>query len=83
MRRKPGEGAVAYIGLKKRWIVEVANSWLGNYGQLRRSTDKKTKHRQAALNSRTVFLIIGRLIDHRNKYWRTTTANLSADPPGT
>lgn len=70
MRRKPGEGAVAYIGLKKRWIVEVANSWLGNYGQLRRSTDKKTKHREAALQFATVFLIIGRLIDHRNKYWR-------------
>lgn len=70
MRRKPGEGAVPYIGLKKRWIVEVANSWLGNYGQLRRSTDKQNSHRNAALQFAITILIIGRLIDHRNKYWR-------------
>ena len=66
MRRQPGQGAVPYVGLGKRWIVEVANSWLANYGQLRRSTDRQDKHRIAALQ----FAITSRLIDHRNKYWR-------------
>lgn len=70
MRRKPGQGAVPYIGLKKRWIVEAANSWLGNNGQLRRSTDKRNRHRQAALQLATTILIISRLITHRNRYWR-------------
>jgi len=70
MRRKPGEGAVPYIGLKKRWIVEVANAWLAANGQLRRNTDRKTKHRIAALDFATAILMTSRLINHRNKYWR-------------
>lgn len=70
MRRKPHQGAVAYIGLKKRWIVEAANSWLANYGQLRRNTDRRTQHRHAALCLAITFLITNRLIDHRNRHWR-------------
>ena len=75
MRRKPGEGAVAYIGLKKRWIVEVANSWLANYGQLRRNTDRRNKHRTAALQLAITFLITSRLLKHRNRHWRDAHGN--------
>lgn len=67
MRRKPHQGAVKYIGLKKRWIVEAANSWLANYGQLRRNTDKHNQHRNAALCLAITILITSRLIDWRNQ----------------
>ncbi len=50
--RKPGhdgpaEPAPAPLGL--RWRVERTNSWLSNYGQLRRNTDRKPEHRLAQL----------------------------------
>ena len=37
------------VRLGLRWIVEATNSWLSNYGQLRRSTDRRSRHRHAAL----------------------------------
>ena len=51
-KRKPGhdgpaEPAPAPLGL--RWRVERTNSWLSNYGQLRRNTDRKPEHRLAQL----------------------------------
>jgi len=56
-------------GLKKqpltlglRWIVEATNSWWSNYGQLRRNTDRRSRHRHAALCLATTVLIIGRLL---------------------
>ncbi len=30
-----------------RWPVERTNSWLSNYGQLRRNTDRRIIHRLA------------------------------------
>ena len=39
-RRKPGEPAVVKVGLDRRWPVERTNSWLSNFGQLRRNTDR-------------------------------------------
>ena len=51
-----------------RWIVEATNSWLSNYGQLRRSTDRKTCHRHAALCLATTVLIIGKLLTWRDRY---------------
>jgi hypothetical protein len=32
-----------------RWPVERTNSWLSNYGQLRRNTDRRITHRLAAI----------------------------------
>ena len=49
------------IRLGLRWIVEATNSWLSNYGQLRRNTDRKTRHRHAALCLATTVLIVGKL----------------------
>jgi hypothetical protein len=63
---EPGEPHKLTLGL--RWIVEAANSWWSNYGQLRRSTDRRNRHRHAALQLATAVLIIGRLIDYRTRW---------------
>jgi transposase len=56
------------LTLGLRWIVEATNSWWSNYGQLRRSTDRRSRHRHAALCLATTILIIGRLLDYRNRW---------------
>jgi len=56
------------IRLGLRWIVEATNSWWSNYGQLRRNTDRRRRHRHAALCLATTILIIGRLIDWRDRW---------------
>jgi len=56
------------IRLGMRWIVEATNTWWSNYGQLRRNTDRRARHRHAALCLATTVLIVGRLIDHRNRW---------------
>ena len=63
---EPGEPHRLTLGL--RWIVEATNTWWSNYGQLRRNTDRRTRHRHAALRLATTVLIIGRLIDHRDRW---------------
>lgn len=62
-RKQPGQGAVALVGMGHRWIVEAANSWLCAYGQLRRNTDRTTRHRHAALCFAIALFITHRLID--------------------
>lgn len=69
-RRMPGQGRIQLVGFGRRWIAERTHSWLTNYGQLRRNTDRKTKHRHAALCLATTLLITARLIDHRNTHYR-------------
>lgn len=56
------------LRLGMRWIVEATNTWWSNYGQLRRNTDRKTIHRHTALCLATTVLIVGRLLDHRNRW---------------
>ena len=63
---EPGEAHRLTLGL--RWIVEAANSWWSNYGQLRRNTDRREQHRHAALRLATTVLMIARLIDYRNRW---------------
>ncbi len=65
---KPPPGTPHRLTLGLRWIVEATNSWFTNYGQLRRSTDRKNRHRHAALQLATAVLIVGRLIDYRNRW---------------
>jgi len=50
-----------------RWPVERTNSWLSNYGQLRRNTDRKPEHRLAQLALAVAFLLAAKLIDWRNR----------------
>jgi len=64
--KEPGKKQPVRLGL--RWIVEATNSWWSNYGQLRRNTDRRTRHRHAALCLATTVLIVGKLIDHRNRW---------------
>ncbi len=70
---KPPPGTPHRLTLGLRWIVESANSWLSNYGQLRRSTDRKTIHRHTALTLATIVLMTCRLIDYRDRWSPTPT----------
>jgi transposase len=54
-----------------RWPVERTNSWLSNFGALRRNNDRKTAHRLAQLALAIVFLLTAKLIDYRNR-WSVT-----------
>lgn len=67
-RRQPGDTRPKTITLGLRWIVEATNSWLSNYGQLRRNTDRKTCHRHAALCLATTVLIVGKLLTWRDRW---------------
>jgi transposase len=48
-RTRPGETTTVKqpMRLGLRWVVEGTNSWLSNYGQLRRNTDRHSRHRHA------------------------------------
>lgn len=65
---KPPPGTPHRLTLGLRWVVEATNTWWSNYGQLRRNTDRKRHHRHAALCLATTVLIIGRLIDYRDRW---------------
>jgi transposase len=69
-RSKPGETppVAQPMRLGLRWVVEGTNSWLSNYGQLRRNTDRSTRHRHAQLCLVVVLLITAKLIDWRNRW---------------
>lgn len=54
-----------------RWVIERTNSWLINYGQLRRNTDRKTSHRLAQIALAITCLITTKLIDW-HKRWNPT-----------
>lgn len=51
-----------------RWPVERTNSWLSNFGQLRRHTDRKSIHRISQLALAIVFIITAKLIDWKNRW---------------
>lgn len=56
------------VPLGMRWPVERTNSWLSNFGQLRRNTDRHTIHRLAQLALAITLLITAKLIDWRNRW---------------
>lgn len=65
---KPEPGTPHQLTLGCRWVVEATNTWLSNYGQLRRNTDRRNRHRHAALQLATAVIITGRLLDYRNRW---------------
>jgi hypothetical protein len=67
-RRQPGDHRPKSITLGLRWIVEATNSWLSNYGQLRRNTDRKNCHRHAAICLAVTVLIVGKLLTYRDRH---------------
>jgi len=56
-----------------RWPVERTNSWLSNYGQLRRNTDRRSSHRLAQLALAIALLLIAKLIDWRNRWSKASS----------
>ena len=51
------------VPLGKRWAVERTNSWLSNYGQLRRNTDRRSAHRASQLAFVVAILLVVKLLD--------------------
>lgn len=56
------------VPLGMRWPIERTNSWLSNFGQLRRNTDRRTAHRLAQLALAIAVLLTAKLIDWRNRW---------------
>jgi transposase len=54
------------VVLGQRWPVERTNSWLSNFGQLRRNTDRLTSHRAKAL---ALAIVITIKLVKRAKRW--------------
>lgn len=54
--------------LGMRWPVERTNSWLSNFGQLRRNTDRRIAHRLAQMALAITLLITAKLIDWRDRW---------------
>jgi transposase len=54
--------------LGMRWPVERTNSWLSNFGQLRRNTDRRIVHRLAQFALAVVILLTAKLIDWRDRW---------------
>jgi hypothetical protein len=50
------------VPLGMRWPIERTNSWLSNFGQLRRNTDRRVHHRLAQLALAVVLLITAKLM---------------------
>ena len=69
-KRPPGQANHTKLStpLGMRWTVERTNSWLSNYGQLRRNTDRHTHHRHAQLQLAITLIITSKLIDWRNRW---------------
>jgi transposase len=56
------------VPLGMRWPVERTNSWLANFGQLRRNTDRRVAHRLSQLALAIIVVITAKLIDWRNRW---------------
>jgi len=68
-QRRAGEPApTTKPALGMRWPVERTNSWLSNFGQLRRNTDRRVVHRLAQLALAVVLLITAKLVDWRARW---------------
>jgi len=68
-KRKRGDPSpTKKLPMGLRWPVERTNSWLSNFGALRRNTDLKTKHRLAQFALAVTFLLTAKLIDRRNRW---------------
>jgi transposase len=67
-QRRNGEPKKKPQKLGLRWPVERTNSWLSNFGQLRRNTDRRNIHRLAQLSLAIVCLLTAKLIDWRDRW---------------
>lgn len=67
-RKRGSTGPTPRQPMGLRWPVERTNSWLSNFGGLRRNNDRKTEHRLAQLALAIVFIITAKLVDWRNRW---------------
>ncbi len=69
-RRRRGDTTSSRPPLKLglRWAVERTNSWLSDYGQLRRNTDRFVAHRLAQLALAITLIITVKLIDWADRW---------------
>jgi transposase len=67
-RRRQHYRAAANRPDRHRWPIERTNSWLTNFGQLRRNTDRHSTHREAQLALAVTLIITAKLIDWRNRW---------------
>lgn len=51
-----------FVARNHRWQVERTNSWLTNFGQLRRNTDRHPDHRVAALELAIALIVTVKLV---------------------
>lgn len=68
VRRAGTAKAKKLVPLGMRWPIERTNSWLSNFGQLRRNTDRRTGHRLAQLALAIALLLTAKLIDWRDRW---------------
>jgi transposase len=69
--RKYGTRARNRLPLGRRWRIERTNSWLTNFGQLRRNTDRRPVHREAAMDLAVTFTLAAKLIKWKKRYGAT------------
>ncbi len=67
-KQRTGEGRPKRVPLGLRWPVERTNSWLSNFGQMRRNTDRKPAHRLTQLALGITLIITIKLIDWRDRW---------------
>ena len=69
--RRSAKGRIKHTPLGGRWVIERANSWMSNFGQIRRSTDRDPKMRLGQIALAVALILIVKLIDWRNRYQPT------------
>lgn len=67
-RKRASVGPTPRLPMGLRWPVERTNSWLSNFGALRRNTDRKVVHRLAQFALAVVFVLTAKLIDWRDRW---------------
>ncbi len=68
-KRPPGTAVFKLpVPLGMRWPVERTNSWLTNYGQMRRNTDRRIDLRLGQLALAVALILTIKLIEWRNRY---------------
>jgi hypothetical protein len=61
-RKRGSTTGTKYQPMGLRWPVERTNSWLSNFGQLRRNTDRFTAHRLAQFALAVALIIAVKLV---------------------
>ncbi len=70
-RRKPGKGKTVKkksVSLGMRWPVERTNSWMSNFGQLRRNTDRFIHHRLDQIALAVALVITVKLVKWADRW---------------